>query len=344
MGSRRVENKLNQPKHFAIVTVVKNDLPGLIQTRKSLENQNYRNWTHIIIDGGSTDKTLSYIKTLPKSKLKLVSEPDSGIYNAMNKGWKLADPNNYVLFLNARDVFAGKESLRKASEALSLGDNPQWGCTTHEEIAEDGTNWVCKLVSPPSIANQLYAFGYRSHQAILMKAAFISELGGFNEKYKIAADWDLVARALIESEPATWVYPMGRFELGGFSSSRMLEAHLELIRIRKVLIWKNFGDKFFDDLWCAIYLRYFGYRNYLSIPISIFYPTYRNKKMNAVSQRRKFGLNIWFGSLGFQITILRRADFQKFFRISYFNKLVIPCLHRRLSITPYKSPNSLNEA
>ena len=73
-----------------MVTVVKNDLLGLKKTRHSLETQKYRNWTHIIIDGGSEKETIRYLRSLSSINTIWISETDSGIYSAMNKAWKLA--------------------------------------------------------------------------------------------------------------------------------------------------------------------------------------------------------------------------------------------------------------
>jgi hypothetical protein len=155
-----------------------------------------------------------------------------------------------------------------ATLALKSDEKAEWGCTTHEEINPDGTGWVCKLVSPPSIRNQLYAFGYRSHQGVVMKVKLISRLGGFSESYRIASDWEMIARAIKDSNPTVWAFPLGRFELGGTSSQDLLLAHLELRAIRSKLLVRHVGDKILDDLWCAIYLRMFGFRNYLSFLIA----------------------------------------------------------------------------
>ena len=255
--------------HFSVVTVVRNDLLGLQKTRKSLESQSYKNWTHIIIDGASTDGSLEYLDSLSGANTFIVSEPDTGIYNAMNKAWKLADANSYVYYLNARDIFANEESLHEANIRLNAADNPNWGCTTHEEINEDGSGWVCKLVSPPSISNQLYAFGYRSHQAVVIKQSTILKLGGFDERFKIAADWDLIVRAIQDSEPAVWKHSLARFELGGMSSSNLLMAHEELSELRKKYLICNWKMLIFDYIWQAIYLRQFGYFNLVSIPLQV---------------------------------------------------------------------------
>jgi glycosyltransferase involved in cell wall biosynthesis len=246
---------------FSVITVVKNDLRGLKKTRKCLENQKYTNWHHIIIDGGSSASTKNYLKTLPKSNTTYISEDDSGIYHAMNKGWKIASANSYVYYLNARDVFASENSLQDAAKVLAKSNLPEWGCATHEEINSDGSGWVCKLVSQPSIENQLYAFGYRSHQAVLMKQEMLLSLGGFDLRFKIAADWDLIVRAMKISSPVVWKESLGRFELGGYSSNRLLDAHRELRFLRRQYIGRSIRIQILDEIWSMIFLKSLGYTN-----------------------------------------------------------------------------------
>jgi glycosyltransferase len=231
--------------------------------------QRHKKWLHIIVDGGSTDGTLSYLKKLPKENTLFISEPDNGIYDAMNKGWKLAEDDSFVFYLNARDEMTDPLSLSHANKALQSNPASKWGCTTHEEAFEDGSGWVCKLVSPPSVPNQLYAFGYRSHQAVIMKKAFIENLGGFHEQYKIAADWDLIARAINAQPPTIWIEPIAKFELGGMSSNRILEAHMELRMLRYKYLVNKLTSHIYDTIWCAIYLDYFGYRNSFSLILEI---------------------------------------------------------------------------
>jgi glycosyltransferase involved in cell wall biosynthesis len=224
---------------FSIITVVRNDLVGLQKSRNSLNMQTNKNWTHIIIDSASTDGTLDFLKTLPKENTIYISELDTGIYNAMNKGWKLAKPESLVFYLNARDIFATPSSLEEANLSFEKNQSSNWGCTTHEEIEQNGEGWICKLVAPPSINNQLYAYGYRSHQAVVMKASFIENLGGFNETYKLAADWDLIVRAINKESPTVWWNSLAKFELGGISSVQLLGAHLELQLLRKKYLPKK---------------------------------------------------------------------------------------------------------
>lgn len=336
---------------FSVVTVVRSDLAGLKKTRKSLEEQKYRNWVHIVIDGASEKPTQNYLKSLPEKNTIYVSEPDSGIYNAMNKAWKIADPESFVYFLNARDVFADSNSLWEATKALRTNLGSNWGCATHEEIQQDGTGWVCKLVSPPSIPNQLYAYGYRSHQAVVMKAKFIARLGGFNEKYKLAADWELIARALADCKPKVWSHSLGRFELGGISSHRIIDAHLELKSIRRDFLIKNLRDRILDDLWCAIYLHFSGFKNYFTPLLYLFYPEIRKSKRNSKYKEKSRSLkNINFRIGIFSIQILKTPrKYEKLGKRRIFQSLKRPdrsdlvlWLHARLQIKTYS--NSINTA
>jgi glycosyltransferase involved in cell wall biosynthesis len=282
------------PIHFSVVTVVHLDLEGLQRTRKSLEHQDYANWTHIIIDSGKNAELLKYIKSLSAKNTKFISENDTGIYNAMNKGWKLANNKSYVLFLNAQDVFCDQLSLVKASETLTLFGQPSWGCTTHEEIEVSGEKWVCKLVSPPSLENQLYAFGYRSHQSVLMKKDFIESLNGFDEQFRLAADWEMIARAFKQELPVEWSHSLGKFQLGGISTTYQLESHRELRKIREMYLITNFWKRLLDDFWCAAYLNHFGYKNYLSPIIKIFLPKITDESFLRKLQNRSLELSVSF--------------------------------------------------
>jgi len=251
---------------FSVVTVVLNDLSGLLKTRASLVEQSSCDWRHIIVDGSSTDGSElfgEHVNSDPRTVF--LSEKDDGIYHAMEKGWKSAEAGTFIVFLNAGDIFTSSDSLRIAKNRIESSPKTlNWACSTHEEIMPDGSNWVCKLVSEPTLANQLYAYGYRSHQGVLMKKEFLDSLGGFDRTFKIASDWDLIVRAMQSDTPAVWKEPLIRFEVGGFSSQRILQAHLELRILREKYLWKRRSDRFFDDVYCAIFLSAIGYENYLT--------------------------------------------------------------------------------
>lgn len=98
-------------KTFSIITVVYNAKKDLQKTIESVQDQTFNDFEHIIIDGGSTDGTFEYIKSLKFGNLKYISEKDKGIYDAMNKGIKFSS-GEYLLFLNAADIFVSNDILK----------------------------------------------------------------------------------------------------------------------------------------------------------------------------------------------------------------------------------------
>lgn len=105
---------------FSIVTVTRNDVWALTKTARSVFRQGFKNFEYIILDGASNDGTDSLAKFWKSAGLvgKFVSEPDSGVYNAMNKGVRLAN-GHFVCLLNAGDIFASDDVLEKAFNALN---------------------------------------------------------------------------------------------------------------------------------------------------------------------------------------------------------------------------------
>src|SRR5476651_2122998 len=99
-----------QPK-ISVITVVYNDVKGIERTMLSVLNQTYGNIEYILIDGLSTDGTLAVIKKY-QDRVKLVSEKDDGIYDAMNKGLAIAT-GDYVLFMNSRDEIYAPDTVAK---------------------------------------------------------------------------------------------------------------------------------------------------------------------------------------------------------------------------------------
>ena len=95
---------------FSIITINYNNLKGLKRTVRSIFEQSYRNFDYIVIDGGSKDGSIDYLKTMQRRGLSFVSEPDNGIYDALNKGVNLSN-QEYVLFVNSGDILYDKDVL-----------------------------------------------------------------------------------------------------------------------------------------------------------------------------------------------------------------------------------------
>lgn len=234
---------------IAIVTVTKNDFKGVALTNQSILKQSYRNWIHLIIDGNSNTRTLNKIKELISEKCILFSEPDMGIYDAMNKGWVRTPVNSWILFLNGGDTLLNTNSLKYLAECVKKESNTDLFIAPFEQFDDTSKVWTTKLVSEPSVVNQLFCWGYASHQSMLVKRTLFEKLNGFDLSYRVAADWDFYIRALNMSTATKIERPFSRFLTGGFSSQNIVIAHRELVLLRKRYINFNFSKRFWSVMW-----------------------------------------------------------------------------------------------
>jgi glycosyltransferase involved in cell wall biosynthesis len=171
---------------LSIITVNKNNASGLEKTIQSVISQTYTDFEYIIIDGNSTDRSVDKIKKNVAKINYWVSEPDTGIYNAMNKGIQKAQ-GEYCLFLNSGDWLIDDLILAKLFEEL-----------TH--IEKSGIYYTdCMATNHPFIAPKSIDINYLvihnlNHQNALIKRSLFFEHGLYNEKYRIAADYDFWLR------------------------------------------------------------------------------------------------------------------------------------------------------
>ena len=112
---------INKQATLSVITVVFNNSADIERTIKSVINQTYPHIEYIIIDGGSTDGTLNIIQKHLARVSKLVSEKDEGIYDAMNKGLKLAS-GDYVLFMNSGDEIYAADTVEKVFSTEEYSD------------------------------------------------------------------------------------------------------------------------------------------------------------------------------------------------------------------------------
>jgi putative colanic acid biosynthesis glycosyltransferase len=238
---------------FSIITITYNNIIGLKKTHQSIIQQTTNNYRWIVIDGGSSDATLDYLKS---TNTTYISEADNGIYNAMNKGIKLSK-EPYILFLNAGDCFAKKDSL-ETLENLIKKDRPDF--IYGDSIEEKTNQFNYKKARHHSKINQ----GMFTHHQSMIYKADLFETNNYNEKYIIAADYDLTLRALKKSLIISYLpQPICIFEAGGLSQQKIIQGRIEQFLIRKefgISIYKN--TAIFIGQTFIFYLRRFAPRLY----------------------------------------------------------------------------------
>lgn len=174
---------------ISIVTVVFNDQKHIVETIESVIQQTYNNYEYIIIDGGSTDGTLEAIKKYGNSIFRIKSEPDNGIYDAMNKGIKIAS-GSHIIFMNSGDKFWNNEVLENIFGKFEY-DNKSiiYGTTicNYNSI---------KIFQPliPFWENKKYcpSIGI-CHQSIFVPLDF-AKSNPFNLQFQVCADYDMIRK------------------------------------------------------------------------------------------------------------------------------------------------------
>lgn len=202
-----------------VVTVCYNLCAGgrvesLEQCLRSVHRQEYPEVEHLVIDGGSQDGTVEWLETYAaRGWIRLISEPDSGIYNAMNKGIRLAR-GKYVAFLNSDDYWHHRRAIATSVAALEAS-GAAFSYAPRTIVREDGT-FECVESACLGVFPQLMPF---CHQTMFTRREVLLAYGGFDEThYRSAADYDLVCRLLLGGERGVYV-PLNftSFRLGGYS-------------------------------------------------------------------------------------------------------------------------------
>ncbi|PZX92462.1 glycosyltransferase [Flavobacterium aquariorum] len=176
---------------LSIITINYNNLDGLKRTIRSVVNQTWRDFEYIIIDGGSTDGSVAYIESQSANINYWVSEPDNGIYNAINKGI-VKSTGEYLLFLNSGDHLYNDFVLYENQGQIVNHDLIYFNI----ELADAKTS---RIVSYPQKLN--FSFFYKGtlcHQSTFIKKVLFDELGLYDENFKLVSDWKFFILALFK--------------------------------------------------------------------------------------------------------------------------------------------------
>lgn len=208
-----------RPAFFSIITVTLNNRGGLERTWRSLEAQSCRDFEWIVIDGGSTDGTAEFLRDVAH-----VSEPDRGIFDAMNKGIDHAN-GEYVWFLNAGDEIAGADVLQEIFDSIETqGARPDF---VYGDAIED------RFYKSARVPNERGMFTH--HQAMIYAREKISALR-YDITYKIAGDYDFTQKFLKNAAQVLYCpFAFCVFETGGVSQQQAACGRVEEFKIRKSL-------------------------------------------------------------------------------------------------------------
>lgn len=167
---------------ITVITVNFNNLNGLKRTIPSVFSQTYNQYEYIIVDGGSTDGSKEYIEQYSPLIDEWVSEPDKGVYNAMNKAIKMAH-GEFCIFMNSGDHFYSPTVLDEVLPSLNDADI----CTGY--TLRIGDKQVDIWAPPAELDMHFMMYDSLSHQATFTRTSILKERP-FSEEYKIVSDWE----------------------------------------------------------------------------------------------------------------------------------------------------------
>ena len=215
----------------SIITVVYNNVGTIASAIASVLSQTYSDREYIIVDGGSTDGTLEQIETFGKQIDLVISEPDRGIFDAMNKGLSRAT-GDVIAFLNSDDFYSGKRVIERVVNALQ---NPEMDAVFGDlhyvhagNINKVFRHWKSGVYKPGS-----FLYGWMPpHPTFFVKRRVYEQYGNFNTGFKIAADYELMLRLMHINKIKVNYIPevLVKMRIGGVSNSRLrnrLRANLE---------------------------------------------------------------------------------------------------------------------
>ena len=286
---------------YTVITINYNNAKGLRKTLASVASQTFRDFEHIIVDGGSTDGSVEIIReyadnevirlqgyqairqekngkadeTLPNRpiassphlhEIYWISEPDKGIYNAMNKGIEIAlgkrivnsfnrselveDKNKgihlangtYVLFLNSGDTLAETTTLQQMVDCNLSADI----CYFDAEFTYNSKSHVQRTY-PDQLSLRFFLRDSLCHQAILYRLDTLCKVGGYDEQYKLIGDWALNVKAIILNNCSVQHYSLitTYYEIGGLSWTK--EGRQRCEKEKKAFLQTNLPNRIVDD-------------------------------------------------------------------------------------------------
>lgn len=218
---------------LTIITVVYNNVRDIERTIKSVICQTYPYIEYLIIDGNSTDGTVDVIKRYAEHISEWISEPDKGIYDAMNKGLGRAT-GDYVLFMNSGDEIYAEDTV--AQVFASAPDADIYYGETEMYDADWQSIGLRRHAIPPQFNWRSFRFGMNiSHQAIYIRRSIA---GRYDPRYQLSADIDWIIRAAKKANKVVNTRRLvAKYLVGGMSKKR----HWQSLKERFCIFTKHYG-------------------------------------------------------------------------------------------------------
>ncbi len=183
---------------LSIITINYNNAEGLRQTLQSVNAQTCKAFEHIVVDGASTDESVEIIKQMTDDSVnrRWISDPDSGIYNAMNKGIRMAS-GEYIQILNSGDCLADEKVTECMLQALERAENPSIFYGNMIKCFSDGRRVCDKCFMGNDITFLGFYTGTLNHSPAYIRRDLFEKYGYYDEDLRIVSDWKWYLEAII---------------------------------------------------------------------------------------------------------------------------------------------------
>lgn len=208
---------------LSVITINRNNASGLKKTMQSVLDQGFKDFEFVVVDGASTDGSVEVIKGFELAfgeRLKRISEPDKGIYNAMNKGIRMAD-GNYVEFLNSGDCMASDDVVGKMIGALGKEQFPSILYGNMIKVFPDGHRFKDRCFAGREISFLGFYTGTLNHSPAYIRKSLFEKYGMYDESLRIVSDWKWYLQAIIlgEEKPVYADIDVTLFDMTGISET-----------------------------------------------------------------------------------------------------------------------------
>lgn len=231
-------NQSVQPKNeqasiqFDVITLSRNASKTIAATLESVSLQTYRQINHLIIDGGSTDRTLEIVQKFDHAKpFSVFHQQSSGITNAFNVGLGHSS-GHLVIFLNSGDSFVDENVVAKLVDSYK---SDRWLWAFGETISTSRRRYLKRHIKQHQRWQQeLFLYGNPiCHQSAVFSREILEEVGLYDEQLFLEADYDFNVRASLIASPHLLRFPVAYYDTTGVSSMKVFESYLSHRKLRR---------------------------------------------------------------------------------------------------------------
>lgn len=240
---------------LTIITINRNNAAGLERTMQSVAAQTLTDFEYVVVDGASSDESPEVIQQLAssfKGRIHWISEPDAGIYSAMNKGIRMAS-GDYVQFLNSGDCLVAEDVVERMCSVLEQDAFPSILYGNMLKLTPDGRTRRDRCFAGKPITLKGFIRGSLNHSPAYIRRTLFDKYGLYDESLKVVSDWKWYLQAVVlgEETPVYTDLDVTRFDMTGISETnaelRESERRKGLLEMIPAGILKDY-DTWFSDI------------------------------------------------------------------------------------------------